>query len=345
MDTIYKITDQPKALASDLENHFSGTRFFLITDNKVARFCLPIIKSSLPPNTPVLILKNGEENKNLESCQRVWQFLLKHKADRHSVLLLLGGGMIGDLGGFCASVFKRGIDFIHIPTTLLSMADASLGGKTGIDFMNGKNQLGTFKSPLMNWVYPGFLKTLPELEMRSGFAEIMKHFLLADFQAWNLLRKRDFESQNWFELVKISRQLKLEIVTIDPFEKKERKKLNAGHTVGHAIESLFLEQKQPIPHGLAIAAGLLIESFVSFIKQRLSETELTHIEEFIFSVFGKLPLENRHKKSVWRLMLNDKKNRNDSVLAALIGPIGFCQIDQLISYSEFEKGWRYYVGK
>lgn len=344
MNRQFEITSQPEKLSQELVKRFSNRRFFLLTDRQVGRRCLPVIRPFLPSKTVIFQIPTGELNKNLTTCEQVWNFLSKNNADRHSVLLVLGGGVVCDLGGFCASVFKRGIDFVLIPTTLLAMADAAIGGKTGIDFRLGKNQIGTFRNPSYTWVLPHFLKTLPEMELKSGFAEIVKHSIIADPEMWNHLRKRDIENQNWDSLLAFSQKVKQSIIDLDPLEKNVRQKLNAGHTVGHAIESHLLSQASPVPHGFAIAAGLVMEAYISFLEGVLSEAELNQIEEFIFSVYGKLNLNPKDAIPIWKWMQQDKKNKAGKVLMALAGPIGNCQIECSITFSKWERAFAFYLG-
>ena len=317
---------------------------FLLMDSGTQRHCLPIIKKWLPPATQHITIKAGEVNKSLASCEKIWTTLSAKNADRQSVLVVLGGGMVGDIGAFCAATYKRGIDCIQMPTSLLAMVDASLGGKNGIDFNGLKNQIGTFKAHKAIWIYPEFLKTLPHGELLSGFAEIIKHSLIANIKSWNVLRKKELEDQNWVELIQESVEIKSAIVSRDPLEKGERKMLNAGHTVGHAIESLFLAREQPVGHGFCIAAGLVIEGYISVKKGLLSEAELVQIEEFIFTLYPALAIRKADWKKLWNFCQHDKKNRNGEVLLALTGPIGSCTVDVAVSETEFKEALWYYLG-
>ena len=193
--------------------------------------------------------------------------LTENQFDRNSLLINLGGGVIGDMGGFCASTYKRGIDFIQIPTTLLAMVDASVGGKLGVDFGELKNQIGLFKNPKTVIVNPDFLDTLEKTQLKSGFAEVVKHALIADKNLWNKLSSTPFENLVWEEIIAISVQIKNKIVREDPWENGERKKLNFGHTFGHAIESYYLEKGTPILHGEAVFMGIILETDLSVISE------------------------------------------------------------------------------
>jgi 3-dehydroquinate synthase len=207
-------------------------------------------------------LPAGEENKTWESCQTLFQFLITHNADRKTGLVALGGGMVTDLVGFCASIYKRGIDCCYIPTSLLAMADATVGGKTGIDFMGLKNVLGTFKEANEIHILPQFLDTLPKDELLSGLAEMIKHYLIkpANPSFWAMLKEVPISAEKLVPYLADTIAFKTEVVEEDPQEADYRKVLNTGHTIGHAIESWFLAEKKPIPHGWAIAAGLFCEN-------------------------------------------------------------------------------------
>ena len=211
----------------------------ILVDENTKEFCLPLLSEI--KKSVIIEIKSGEENKNIDSCNLIWEALTKNCFDRNSLLINLGGGVIGDMGGFCASTYKRGIEFIQIPTSLLAMVDASVGGKLGVDFNGLKNQVGLFSNPKSVIINPKFLETLPEDELRSGFAEVVKHALIVDKNLWNHLKNNPFQDLYWEEIIESSVQIKNKIVMSDPKEKGERKKLNFGHTFGHAIESYYLE--------------------------------------------------------------------------------------------------------
>jgi 3-dehydroquinate synthase len=298
----------------------------ILVDENTKKDCL----SKLPnfENSIIIEIQSGEENKNLSTCNFIWGELTKHNFDRNSLLINLGGGVIGDMGGFCASTYKRGIDFIQIPTTLLAMVDASVGGKLGIDFDGLKNQVGLFKNPKTVIIYPEFLKTLDKNQLVFGFTEVVKHALIADKEFWNTILETPFEKLNWNYIIETSVQIKNNIVLNDPREKGERKKLNFGHTFGHAIESFYLQKGTPIFHGQAIALGMLIESKMS----DLSELEKREITEFILSNFT-LPY-NPAKNKLIAFMQNDKKNKVGKINFSLLKGIGNCSIDNLFSANE-----------
>ena len=311
-------------------NFLDYSQIAILVDENTKRDCLSIFLSANPQLNHALIIeiKSGEENKNILTCNFIWQQLTENNFDRNSLLINLGGGVIGDMGGFCGSTYKRGIDFIQIPTTLLAMVDASVGGKLGIDFDGLKNQVGLFKNPKTVIIYPEFLKTLDKNQLVFGFAEVVKHALIADKEFWNTILETPFEKLNWNYIIETSVQIKNKIVLNDQREKGERKKLNFGHTFGHAIESFYLQKGTPIFHGQAIALGMLIESKMS----DLSKLEQREITEFILSNFT-LPY-NPAKNKLIAFMQNDKKNKVGKINFSLLKGIGNCSIDNLFSANE-----------
>ncbi len=302
----------------------------ILVDENTKKHCLPLLLVQLPAlsNSLIIEIQSGEENKNLSSCSLIWEELSKHNFDRNSLLINLGGGVIGDMGGFAASTYKRGIDFIQIPTTLLSMADASVGGKLGIDFNGLKNQVGLFKNPKSVLIYPEFLETLGENQLNSGLAEIVKHALIADANLWNKLKETSFSDVDWEDIIARSVQLKNKIILDDPFEKTTRKQLNFGHTFGHAIESYYLEKGTPILHGEAVFLGVILESELSNITRQ----EKSEIKNFILSNFA-LP-HCPSKSEIAKYLTNDKKNQSKKINFSLLSEIGNCSIDNLFSIDE-----------
>lgn len=340
----FQMVENWKDLFTSFFQAHQARQVFVLVDSKTKKHCLPKIQEALPNGFQLITIPHGEVHKTLETCSLVWDKLSGKNADRKAILLNLGGGVVGDLGGFCAATYKRGIDFIQIPTTLLAMVDASLGGKTGIDFQGFKNQVGVFRQPLDVWVDPSFLQTLSETELISGFAEVVKHALIADVQSWQLLRKKELHQQAWKDLIPASLRIKQAVVQQDPFESGIRKTLNAGHTIGHAIETLLLQKGTPFPHGQCVAAGLIMESFIACKNGLLPENELAQIEEFIYAQFEILPIQKSWKTAIWKTILQDKKNESQQVRMALIGPIGNCSIDVVVSQDEVNEAVGYYLG-
>jgi 3-dehydroquinate synthase len=244
--------DQP---LKDVLTLKSYSKVGVLVDSNTENLCYPLIKKILPDHE-IIRVEAGEKFKTIETCQRIWESLTQHGFDRHSVLIVLGGGVLGDMGGFCAATFKRGIDFILVPTTLLSQVDSSVGGKIGVDFMGIKNHIGLFCEPAFTLISSKFLATLPIRELRSGFAEVIKHSLISDRAKWEIIKNKGLEEQNWDKMIEFSYQFKSEIAETDPFEGGVRKILNFGHTIGHAVESACLQSLAPLLHGEAIAIGM-----------------------------------------------------------------------------------------
>lgn len=315
------------------ERKHSG--IFIITDSNTNENCLPDFMARLETEVPVEILEiePGEQQKNIDTCVSIWNVLTEYGADRKSLIINLGGGVITDLGGFVASTFKRGIDFIHVPTTLLAMVDASVGGKNGVDLGSLKNQIGTINTPELLLIDTEFLGTLPQNQMRSGLAEMLKHGLIYDKSYWEqFLDLGQLDFADFDTLVYRSVEIKNEIVTQDPTEKGIRKALNFGHTLGHAIESHFLESedKQELLHGEAIAAGMVLEAYLSVQLGLLSEREYHQIKSGIKSVFDDIDFTDHDIQTVLGLLKHDKKNEYGNVLFALLDGIGGIKINQQV---------------
>lgn len=333
-------------LANNLAKFIADGKYsniIMLVDEKTKKYCYPTVKNILGKHSLVQI-KSGEGNKNLNTCQTIWTAMTAANLDRHSLMVNLGGGVIGDMGGFCSATYKRGIDFVQIPTTLLSQVDASVGGKLGIDFESFKNHIGVFKVPNSVMIDPVFLKTLPKSELRSGFAEIIKHCLIRDEKKWQEISKNDLENQNWEDLIRHSVAIKMKVTEEDPTEKNIRKILNFGHTLGHAIETYFLSGPNHLLHGEAIAVGMICESFIAFKKKLISKEQLIHIEEFIFSIYGTIKIKEADYQNIIKLTAQDKKNRGKEIRFSLIKGIGDCLFDIPVSKSEMVAALKYYGG-
>jgi 3-dehydroquinate synthase len=262
--------------------------------------------------------------------------------DRHSVLIVIGGGVLGDMGGFCAATFKRGIDFVLIPTTLLSQVDASIGGKLGVDFNHFKNHIGVFQHPALTILHAGFLKTLSSRELRSGFAEIIKHTLISDPAMWETIRLSSYSSLDWQALTKHSVSFKQKVVSEDPKEKGLRKILNAGHTIGHAIETYLLDSGNKVLHGEAIAGGLIVEGFIARERGLLKADALEAISTYILSIYGKVQIADNADDRILELALQDKKNLGNKILCVLLDGIGKARWDCEISSDEVKRALSFY---
>lgn len=319
------------------------SRAFVLVDSNTEQHCLPILQQALSDIDYDLIeITPGEENKNIDFCIGIWRMLLDFGADRNSVLINLGGGVVTDMGGFAASTFKRGIDFIQVPTTLLSQVDASVGGKTGIDMDNVKNIIGTFTQPQGVFIHTGFLSTLNERELHSGYAEVIKHGLIYDASLFRKLKDSDAGKLS-DETIYRSVEIKNEVVKADPFEKGLRKILNFGHTIGHAIESYSLKNDDaPLLHGEAIAIGFICEAYLSSKKNGFSKADLHETVAAIETVYPSYPLKKETYPALLEIMKNDKKNNAGQISFSLLSTIGHCDFDRFCTEEEIFESLDYY---
>ncbi len=321
---------------------------FILVDENSLKYCYPQLVEHIPAfkDAEIIEIESGEENKNLEICSQIWATLSDYGADRQSLLVNLGGGVIGDMGGFIASVFKRGIGFINIPTTLLSQVDASIGGKVGIDLNHLKNEIGLFNDPLAVFVDSSFLNTLDKRQLLSGFAEMIKHSLIADSGYWKKIKNANFARPDTFDtLIESSIQIKNKVVEKDPLEKNSRKTLNFGHTIGHALESYFLEQKpeKSLLHGEAIAMGMICEAYLSAEILKLSKESLKEITSFILSIYKPVDISEKDTQRLIELMSHDKKNTKGKLNFSLISAIGKCEINLTPDIKQIKRSLNYYL--
>lgn len=319
------------------------SQVFVLVDEQTERYCLPQLAKYLLTHQ-VIKVQSGEQHKTLETAEYIWQQLLLKNADRKSVIINLGGGMISDIGGFCAAVYKRGIHFIHVPTTLLAMVDAAIGGKTGVDHRSLKNILGVFQHPKFIFIYPEFLATLPKPEVLNGYAEMIKHGLIADKEYWQKLQQAPIEEwPTMLPLIHTSVKIKMQIVKRDPFEKGERKLLNFGHTIGHAIETYSLmHDKNPLKHGHAVAIGMICEAYLSKLVLGLSSKELKQITELLCRVYPKYSLSNILLPELTQIMRQDKKNSHDQFNFVLLKKIGKATFDVPCTESQMMAALNFY---
>lgn len=314
----------------------------VLVDENTLHHCYPQVKQYLPEHDLIQI-QSGEEHKTLSSCEYIWQRMTELNLDRWSVLVNLGGGVIGDMGGFCAAVFKRGLYFVQVPTTLLAQVDASVGGKTGIDFHGLKNHIGVYKEPRAVIIDPTFLNTLPQRQLKSGYAEIIKHWLIADKAAFEEQRHIGLFTEDWDALIRHSVGIKSAVVEVDPLEGGYRKVLNFGHTVGHAVESYLMERPgRELLHGEAIAVGMLCEAYLSVKKDLLTKRELDQIETFLVSVYEKVKLTEEDIQGMAQLTLQDKKNTRSTINCTLLQGIGKAVWDQPVTLADIQESLRYY---
>ncbi|MFT2008501.1 3-dehydroquinate synthase [Pontibacter sp. 13R65] len=318
------------------------SKVVVLVDENTLLHCYPELKKYLPEHQLIQV-KSGEEHKTLQTCEHIWQEMTNFHLDRWAVLVNLGGGVIGDMGGFCAAVYKRGIYFVQVPTTLLSQVDASVGGKTGIDFHGLKNHIGVFKEPRAVIIEPAFLQTLPDRQIKSGYAEIVKHWLIEDEAKFEEQRHVGLLSADWEELIPHSVAIKEKVVAADPLEGGYRKVLNFGHTVGHAVESYLMEKPgRELLHGEAIAVGMLCETWLSVKKGLLSQKELERIETFLMTVYEKVKLNEADLVDISAWALQDKKNSKSTINCTLLKKIGQAVYDQPVTLAEIQESLRYY---
>jgi 3-dehydroquinate synthase len=320
---------------NELINQKKYSKLFILTDSNTYTHCLPHFVAQLATEIEIEVIEiePGEAHKTIETCVQLWHSLTELVGDRKSMLLNLGGGVITDLGGFVACTFKRGIDFINIPTTLLAMVDASIGGKNEVDLGSLKNQVGVINVPNAVLIDPTYLETLPANEMRSGLAEMLKHGLIFDKTYWEKLQNlNELTTEDLEQLIYESVLIKNAIVMQDPTENGIRKALNFGHTLGHAIESYFLEDetKETLLHGEAIAVGMILESYLSLQKNLLKPEEYSQIKSTIKYLYPPVTFTENDIKNVIKLLIHDKKNEHGKVQYALLNGIGSTKTNQFI---------------
>ena len=331
-------------LERDLVNAISECehdRIFVLTDETTQQLCWPKIKNfkALKNSTPIII-KATDTHKNLDTLSQVWQALSNGGATRHSLMINLGGGMVTDLGGFAASTFKRGIDFINIPTTLLAMVDASVGGKTGINFGGLKNEIGVFSDSRFVIINTQFLDTLDHDNICSGYAEMLKHGLISDERTWAELVTFDLDTPDLSQLQRMvaeSIKVKERIVEADPHEHGIRKALNLGHTMGHAFESFAMRRGTPILHGYAVAYGLISELYMSARKTAFPTDRMHQTVRFIRENYGTLNITCDDYLTLIELMHHDKKNTSGIINFTLLGNVGDIRINQTANEEEIKE--------
>lgn len=340
------IADNLERCLAEAVGKVEHDRLFVLTDTTTKQLCWPVVQNYAVMKDAIMItIQPTDEAKTLETLATVWTSLQKGGATRHSLMINLGGGMVTDLGGFAASTFKRGMAYINIPTTLLSQVDASVGGKTGINFGGLKNEIGVFNCANSVILSSTFLRTLDTGNMLSGYAEMLKHGLLSSKENWAELLTFDITTPDYAtlqNLVAKSVAIKEQIVKEDPTEKGIRKALNLGHTAGHAIESLALKEGRTILHGYAVAWGLLMELYLSARKCGFPAKEMHQMEAYIKEHYGKFLYECKHYETLYNFMSHDKKNQGGNINFTLLGGIGDIRINQTASQDEIEEMLDYY---
>lgn len=346
-NTTHPVHIGPKVIKSlnTFLNKNTYSSYFILCDSNTLENCLSFIISSCPvlKEAEVIETEPGEDSKDISVVAHIWQTLADFGADKKALLINLGGGVISDLGGFAASTYKRGIDFINIPTSLMAMADASVGGKTGINFSGIKNSIGTITQPKAVFIHTAFLHTLPKKHLANGYAEIYKVALIRNKPLFNQICHQIISHKSpWDTLVKTSVDLKKKIVEKDPLEKGLRKILNFGHSAGHAIESLYLEKGRPLFHGEAVALGMCIESHIAWQKKRITKAQLQQIEKGLQLNFQLPELSITDQERILYYLKQDKKNSHAEFLFALLKGIGGCDFNIKVKSTELNKAFDYY---
>ena len=325
-------SQQVETELEEIINRYPAGKVFLLTEVIPDRLCLPLIESLIVKyKIRKIVIDGGETNKSIRSVEKVWEVLSKEGADRKSLLINIGGGMLTDLGGFAASTFKRGIDFVNIPTTLLAQVDASLGGKTGINFNGLKNEIGVFNEPKMVIINTNFLKTIDKDNFLSGYSEMIKHGFIKNPEHWQELQEYDLGNINYEALQEIiahSVAVKDWHVQNDLTEQNIRKALNFGHTVGHAFESFALYKNRPILHGHAVVYGMIVELYLSSKQCGFNVEELKSISKWLIARYGKFEIESKDYNALYELMTHDKKNEGNRINFTLISEIGQVEINK-----------------
>ncbi len=312
----------------------SFDKLFVLLDEQTEKLCFPLVQVS---DAHIIRIKFGDSNKSIDTLCQVWQQLSDMGASRHSLLVNIGGGMLTDLGGFAAATFKRGIRYVNVPTTLLAMVDASVGGKTGVNFNGLKNEIGAFHSAQQVVINTHFLHTLDVPNRLSGYAEMIKHGLLSNTAHWAELMAFDWQRPDFAHLqdmVMRSVLIKQLIVEKDPHESGARKALNLGHTIGHALESFSFGQPRPLPHGYAVAFGMACELYLSFLKLGFPKDKLRQTVQYVKDNYGVFAFNCKHYDSLYALMTHDKKNTANIINFTLLAQIGDCRINQQASRDE-----------
>lgn len=341
----YSIYINAKGSLQGYINRLSPSKIIVLVDENTEEHCLYKLYADLADPFEIISIPSGENHKNLSTCELIWHQMLKLGADRKSVLLALGGGVVGDMGGFVASTYMRGIPFVHLPTTLLSMVDSSIGGKLGVDFYGYKNMIGLFNTPLAVCIDTDTLDTLPYRQLVSGYAEMLKHGLIQDKDYWTELAQLTDLTSDLESLIVRSIEIKDNIVKQDLHEGGPRKMLNFGHTIGHAVESVALHTENPLLHGEAISVGIVCESYLSYCKGYITLPEVNQIKEVIKTNFGSKNKSLTRIEDLQTYMLKDKKNVDGKILFSLLEEIGQGNINQEVSQQEISDSLAYYTAE
>lgn len=345
MDNINVFTNKVIEELKPIVEKYHQSKIFILTDDNVSQYCLPLIKDDFDFNPILIEIPAGEKMKNIETASFLWDFLSTNNADRTSLLINIGGGVITDMGGFVAATYQRGIDFVNIPTTLLAQVDASIGGKNGVNLNELKNQIGTFKLPIKNIISTKFLETLPKKELIAGFAEVIKHSLLGSDEIWNKIKTINPENIDLIffqDIVEESAKIKFSIVESDPLENDIREALNFGHTVGHAVETYVNRKGIEILHGEAVAIGLIVELYLSNTVLTFDFKKLFEISEYLATYFSSFDLPYEDYEQIYEIMKHDKKNKNNEIRFTLLKDIGDILVGQVCKKENIFEALNFY---
>ncbi len=338
-------TTNIKQELSEVLSKYDENKIFVFADENTHRDCYGLISDVFKQAPYVVEIPLGEANKNIKTAEFLWNYLSENKADRYSLIVNLGGGIVTDIGGFVASTYQRGIDYVNIPTTLLAQVDASIGGKNGVNLNELKNQIGTFNHPVRNLVCSEFLKTLPQREITAGFAEVIKHALLESETEWQKLKSINpahIDFRYLQHIIEDSAKIKLKFVNSDPNEKGLRKALNLGHTVGHAIETFYHRKNIDILHGEALAIGLICELFLSNQLFTFNFEKLFEVSEYIVRILQVYDIFYDDYEEIYSIMKHDKKNKNEEIRFSLLNGIGDVKIDKVCSKQDIFEALNFY---
>lgn len=340
------VTREIEKVLGSILSFYPKDKIFLVTEDNCEKYCFPLLQN-VPgiENLKSVVVSSGEENKNLSTVEKIWLFLSQNGADRKSLVVNLGGGMLTDLGSFAASTFKRGMDFINIPTTLLAQVDASVGGKTGFNFNGLKNEIGVINQPKTVLIDTRFLKTIDHRNFISGYAEMIKHGLIQSGDHLYEVKQFDLSNPDFHklgELIADSVAIKDAIVFQDPNEKGIRKALNFGHTIGHAFESYSYTSGKPVLHGFAVAYGMIAELYLSRLKCNLPAETMNELSTWLISIYGKFEIGEDDFEALYSLMTHDKKNEGKKINFTLIPQIGEVSINQDCSKEEIFEALKFY---
>jgi 3-dehydroquinate synthase len=329
-----------------LAENSRSTQLFILGDERTMDQCLPelLARTTHLRDAQTILVRSGEQSKDLEVCRALWTHLAERMADRQAVLVNLGGGVITDLGGFVASTYKRGIRFINVPTTVMGMVDAAIGGKNAIDLNSIKNLVGTFADPVATYIHPPFLRSLGKREVLNGVAEMIKHGLVRDVEHWNLVRRAPLHDLDALApLIQRSADIKAEVVQEDPREQGPRKLLNFGHSIGHGLEAFALESThRSLLHGEAVAIGMVCATWLSWRMELLDRDRMNAVEEHLMSLYPVFPFQQADHHRIIELMRNDKKNVDDAFRFTLLTGIGSARVDVPINAAQVAEALEHY---